>query len=179
LNAYHNGIFPWFGDDEPFLWWSPDPRGVLFPNKLHIGRSLRRHINKKPYQASINRAFIEVMQQCASPRKDTSDTWITESMMEAYFQMHKLGYAHSFEIWQNDSLVGGLYGIQTAQVFCAESMFHTANNASKFAIINLVDYCLQNNIQLIDIQMISPHLLQMGAEEISRDEYLQLIKTFV
>jgi leucyl/phenylalanyl-tRNA---protein transferase len=176
LNAYRNGIFPWFAPNEPILWWSPDPRAVLFPEKLHISRSFRRQINKQPYQLTMNRAFPAVIRACAKPRDDDGDTWITPQMIAAYTRLHQVGYAHSVEVWSGEQLVGGLYGVWIRQLFCAESMFRRANNASKFAIYHLVERFRHHQGKLIDIQIMSPHLKAMGAEEIPRSEYINQVR---
>lgn len=175
LNAYSHGIFPWYSKGEPILWWSPAPRAVLFPDELHIGRSLRKRIRQHPFEVTLNRAFSRVIEQCAAPRKQHTDsgTWITEEMKRAYLELHQLGYAHSVECWEGDQLVGGLYGIQIGQLFCGESMFSRASDASKIALVTLLSELKSDEIGMVDIQMMSPHMVQLGAREISRLAYQQ------
>ncbi|HEY9051521.1 MAG TPA: leucyl/phenylalanyl-tRNA--protein transferase, partial [Gammaproteobacteria bacterium] len=137
LNAYKHGIFPWYTEGEPILWWSPDPRCVLFPNKLNISRSLKKTLKKKPFDIRMDTAFAEVMLACAEPRPGQSGTWITPDVFQAYTHMHELGYAHSIECWQQDQLVGGLYGMAIGQMFFGESMFSRVTDASKIALVHL------------------------------------------
>jgi len=173
LNAYSHGIFPWYSEGEPILWWSPAPRAVLFPDELHIGRSLKKRIRQHPFKVTLNHAFPEVIDACAAPRSNTeeSGTWITEEMKQAYIQLHQLGHAHSVECWDENQLVGGIYGIQIGKLFCGESMFTRSNDASKIALVTLLTEFKGDEIGMMDIQMMSPHLLQLGAREISRTEY--------
>ncbi len=171
LNAYSHGIFPWYSEGEPILWWSPAPRAVLFPQELHIGRSLKKRLRQHPFNITLNRAFESVIDACAAPRKQAdSGTWITSGMRQAYLQLHQLGYAHSVECWQDDSLAGGLYGVQVGRLFCGESMFTRSSDAAKIALVTLLTR-LKAEIELVDIQMMTPHLAQLGAREISRIEY--------
>jgi len=174
--AYLNGIFPWYSPGEPILWWSPDPRAVLFPEKLHISKSLRKIIRKKVFTSTINQAFEQVIAACAqTPRKTQDGTWITDDMQQAYLNLHKIGIAHSAECWLDGQLVGGLYGIALGKVFFGESMFSHKSNASKVAFVHLLDELKKNNYALIDCQVTTEHLLSLGAEEIPRDQFLKLI----
>lgn len=168
LNAYQHGIFPWFEEDQPILWWSPNPRCVLYPNQLKISKSLQKSIRKSKYQFRKNNAFKDVITACRETRIDTQGTWITEEMLEAYISLHKQGHAHSYEIWHEDKLVGGLYGLQLGAVFCGESMFSKEADTSKIALYHL---CQNPEIQLIDCQLENPHLMSLGAENISRNEF--------
>ncbi len=178
LNAYQHGIFPWYNEGEPVLWWSPNPRCVLVPEKLKISRSLRKTLRKQLFEIRINSAFADVMKACAEKRKKQSGTWITNDMFIAYNQMHKLGYAHSFECWQDNKLVGGLYGIAIGQIFFGESMFSKKTDASKVALVHLCEYLKKNNFKLIDSQVHTNHMESMGAEMISRSEFESLVKKY-
>ncbi len=173
LNAYSHGVFPWYSEGEPILWWSPAPRAVLFPSELRIGRSLKKRIRQHPFEVTQNHAFEAVINACAAPRKDhqTNGTWITPEMSRAYIELHQLGHAHSVECWQQGRLVGGLYGIRIGRLFCGESMFTRANDASKIALVTLLTRFWEGEIDMIDIQMMSPHMEQLGAREITRIEY--------
>jgi len=169
LMAYRNGVFPWYNPGEPILWWSPDPRCVLWPEQLHISRSLRKFLKKKPFEIRKNSAFAEVMQACSEPRADEPGTWISEEMKAAYSEMHRLGYAHSIECWLDGKLVGGLYGMQLGSIFFGESMFSRVANASKVA---LVDLAQNHQLSLIDGQVSSPHLHTLGAITLPRRRFL-------
>jgi leucyl/phenylalanyl-tRNA--protein transferase len=175
LNAYSHGIFPWFNPEEPILWWSPDPRFVLFPEKLKISRSLRKTLNKKRFECRIDSHFVDVINACAMTRPDQQGTWISDEMKRAYIQLHELGYAHSFESWYDGELVGGLYGVAVGQVFCGESMFSLKTDASKVALVHLCDYLKQQGFKLVDSQVYTRHLESLGAEMISRDDYLGIL----
>jgi len=180
LTAYRSGIFPWYSDGEPILWWSPAPRAVLFPSELHISRSLKKRIRQKPFRITLDQDFPAVIRNCAAPRSSDSGTWITDEMAEAYIQLFKLGHAHSVECWDGDNnLIGGLYGVLAGQLFCGESMFSSANDASKIALVSLIeDFADTLKIELIDIQMMTTHLQQMGAREIPRAEYQKLLAEY-
>jgi len=178
INAYRQGIFPWYSPGEPILWWSPNPRLVLFPDQLIISRSLRKTIRKELFKLSYDQAFPQVMQLCAAPRGQESGTWITEEMYIAYKQLHQQGIAHSFEAWFDDELVGGLYGIAIGQVFFGESMFHRKTDASKVAFCCLVQQLKHWGYQLIDCQVHTDHLSSLGAEEIDRNDFSKLIKQY-
>ncbi len=178
LLAYSLGIFPWYNEGDPILWWSPDPRMVLFPKKLRISKSLRKELRKNDLQCTWNSAFSEVLQQCASiKRGGQAGTWITPQMLKAYQKLHELGHAYSVEVWKEDALVGGLYGIDLPNqgVFCGESMFSKASNASKVALHYLVEKLKGENYAVIDCQVYNEHLESLGAEEIPRDEFLKFL----
>ncbi|MBD0830967.1 leucyl/phenylalanyl-tRNA--protein transferase [Aestuariibaculum sediminum] len=174
LFAYQNGIFPWYSHDEPILWWSPDPRFVLFPDKLKVSKSMRQVLRRNPFKVTINQNFNEVVCSCSKiKRMGQEDTWITPEMIEAYTKLHMLGYAKSVEVWQEGALVGGLYGVDLGNgVFCGESMFSKVSNASKVGFINLIQ---ESNYKLIDCQVHTNHLESLGAEDISRSEFLKYL----
>ena len=177
LSAYQQGIFPWYSEGEPILWWNPDPRMVLPLENLHISKSMRKILQKDHFTYSVDEAFEEVMRNCGSIRRPGQDsTWITEEMVEGYTYLHKLGYAHSVEVWQEDLLVGGLYGISLGSLFFGESMFSKVSNASKAGYIRLVKALGKLDFSLVDCQVYTPHLASLGAFEISRDEYMVLLK---
>jgi leucyl/phenylalanyl-tRNA--protein transferase len=178
LAAYQRGIFPWYSGDQPILWWSPDPRSVLFPDKLHVSRSLRKALRKQEYKITIDTAFAEVIRACSQPRTDDVGTWITDEMQQAYIRLHQAGYAHSIEIWLNDKLVGGLYGIAIGKVFFGESMFSRVTDASKVAFVFLVQQLQRWQFSVIDCQIQSAHLDQFGAELIPRSEFTTLLSQF-
>lgn len=174
--AYRSGIFPWFNDDSFILWWSPDPRTVLFPKKIRISKSMRKIISDGRFTLSCNKRFEEVVKTCASiKRKGQEGSWITKGMLKAYTRLFEMGYAKSYEVWENEMLVGGLYGVDLGNVFCGESMFSTKPNASKFALIQLALELEQKNYSVIDCQEYSKHLESLGAEKISRDKFLSLL----
>lgn len=170
LSAYRQGIFPWFSPPDPILWWSPDPRAVLFPAEFHLSRSMKKHMRRAPYQVTLNHAFSAVMAACASERDE--GTWIGDDMMQAYLQLHQAGHAHSVEVWHADQLVGGLYGIAQGGLFCGESMFSRADNASKFALAVFLSHFTGCGGQLIDCQVLNPHTASLGARELSRHTFL-------
>jgi len=182
ISAYTQGIFPWFNDDQPILWWSPDPRLVLFPQDVKVSKSLRKTIRQNRFELRCNTEFEQVLKGCAlrgaeSKREATEETWITESMHNAYLELHKQGYAHSIEVWQNQELVGGLYGLALGPVFFGESMFSRASNASKVALVGLCKHLINNEIDVIDCQVASDHLFSMGAVEIPRKLFLEFLST--
>ncbi|HHJ19843.1 MAG TPA: leucyl/phenylalanyl-tRNA--protein transferase [Gammaproteobacteria bacterium] len=176
LNAYSQGIFPWYSPGEPILWWSPDPRCVLFPEKLKISRSLKRTLKKDPFDIHFNTAFADVMRACAEPRPGQDGTWISDDMLNAYIKMHELGYAHSVECWQDGKLVGGLYGMLIGKVFFGESMFSRVSDASKVALVYLCEWLISKDVKLIDSQVHTAHLERMGAEMIPRREFVRLLR---
>ena len=177
LKAYASGIFPWYTEGSPILWWSSDPRLVLFPDELKVSRSLRQCIRKGMFTISINTAFERVIRSCAEiERRGQSDTWITRDMEAAYIALYNAGYALSVESWEGDQLAGGLYGIILGKVFFGESMFAKKSNASKAAFVSCVEYLKQKDIRIIDCQMKTAHLQSLGAREISRKAYLQILK---
>jgi leucyl/phenylalanyl-tRNA--protein transferase len=174
--AYRKGIFPWFESDDFLLWWSPDPRMVLFPDQLKISKSMRTVLRKKQFEVTFNKAFDQVVEACAKVKRfGQNGTWITPGLMEVYSTLHTQGHAHSVEVWEDGSLVGGLYGIDLGTVFCGESMFSKSSNASKVALIFLVKELKKNKYELIDCQVPTQHLASMGAEPISRTKFLTLL----
>ena len=173
LEAYESGIFPWFEEGQPVLWWSPDPRMVLFPEDLRVSKSLQKTLNKSHYTVTFDEAFAEVIACCAQPRGDSPGTWITAEMQAAYTQLFEAGHAHSVEVWRGGDLIGGLYGVALGQLFFGESMFSFESNASKIALVNLVKQLQRWNYRLIDCQVSSEHLESLGAIEISREEFRQ------
>lgn len=178
LLAYNSGIFPWFEHDQPILWWSPNPRMVLFPEKFNVSKNLRKTLNSEKFKITFNQNFSEVIKNCATiSRKGETGTWITQEMQEAYIALHELGHAVSVEVWEKDKLVGGLYGIDLAQkkVFCGESMFSLVSDASKVAFYHLCEYAKANHYELIDCQIYNEHLESLGAEEIGREEFLNML----
>ncbi len=180
LSAYSQGIFPWFCENEPILWWSPNPRMVLFPEKFKIQKSLRQVIKRNTFELRIDTAFREIITNCSRiPRPDQLETWITKDIIEAYVELHQLGIAHSFESYFNDELVGGLYGISIGNCFFGESMFFTKTDASKVAFYHLVQFALKNNFAFIDAQLHTNHLHSLGAELIPRIKFLELLKTSI
>lgn len=175
--AYRNGIFPWFNDDSLILWWSPDPRMVLFPENIEISKSMRKIIRSGRFHLTKDTCFEAVIERCASiERKGQKGTWITKNMKNAYIELHHKGFARSYEVWESDALVGGLYGIDLGHVFCGESMFSTVSNASKFAFIKLAQELEHKDYLLIDCQIYNGHLASMGAKELPRSNFLQLLK---
>jgi len=178
LKAYRLGIFPWFSDGQPIMWWSPDPRTVLFPTDLKISRSLAKTCRKQIYQITLNKAFAEVIHACAQPRSHQDETWITADMQHAYCALHKAGHAHSVEAWQDGQLVGGLYGIAIGQVFFGESMFSYARDASKTAFVHLVRQLQSWDFKLIDCQVDSAHLQSLGASQLSRAEFARYLDEY-
>ena len=184
LNAYSQGVFPWFSDNEPLLWWSPDPRAIIELDGFHCSKSLRKLIRKQSYTVTLNHQFEDVIGLCASiPRRDlhsdeeTSATWITDEMQTAYLQLHKAGFAHSIEVRdETSSLVGGLYGVAVGNVFCGESMFHKQPNTSKLAMYALVKHMQTHGLAFIDCQMPTEHLASLGAKTVSRNEFILRLK---
>jgi leucyl/phenylalanyl-tRNA--protein transferase len=177
LAAYKKGIFPWYQDGQPILWWSPDPRAVLKPAELKISRSLRRSMTKRGYEFRVNSGFAKVVAACAEPRRYGGGTWITAEMAEAYQRLHALGWAHSFETWTEGRLVGGLYGVAIGRVFFGESMFTRVTDASKVALVNAVEFLSARGIELVDCQVASAHVKSLGAVDIPRSEFLALLRT--
>ena len=176
IRAYGEGIFPWYNEGEPILWWAPDPRFVLAPEQIKISRSLGKNVRNSGYEVRIDSAFEEVISICASqPRKDQPGTWITDEMRRAYINMHYAGHAHSVECWNGDKLVGGLYGVHTGQVFCGESMFSLESNASKIALVNLCQFLEYHGFKLIDSQVYTEHLERLGAKMMPRSEYIEIL----
>jgi leucyl/phenylalanyl-tRNA--protein transferase len=180
LLGYHSGIFPWFNDDDPIMWWSPDPRFVLFPANLKVSKSMKQVIKKNEFEFRMDTAFEEVINNCRlASRKGEPGTWITEDIAAAYTQLHKLSFAHSAEAWQNGKLVGGLYGIWLGNVFFGESMFSHKSNASKFAFISLVGHLIGKGVVMIDCQVFTDHLQSLGADMISRADFMDILASAI
>ena len=172
LLAYKNGIFPWFENDEPILWWSPDPRFVLYPDKLKVSKSMKQVLRKTNFEVTVNKDFKSVIESCSQVKRDgQSSTWITDAMIDAYCELHRLGYAKSVEVWEDQKLVGGMYGIDLGnKIFCGESMFTKVSNASKVGFITFVEL---SDYKLIDCQVYTNHLESLGAEDISRVNFIK------
>ena len=178
LLAYKNGIFPWFSDDEPILWWSPSERMVVVPKLYKVSKSTRNLINQNKFKVTFNQNFAEVIRNCQQiERTGQEGTWITEDIIASYTKLHEMGIAKSVEVWQNDELVGGLYGVDLGHVFCGESMFSKVSNSSKIAFVWLVNYLKENNYLLLDCQVHNDHLEKLGAFEISRDTFMRVLKS--
>ena len=176
LAAYREGIFPWYAEGEPILWWSPDPRFVLFPGELRVSRSMRQFLQKGILRITFDHAFRGVIAACRKPRPGQDGTWITEEMRKAYIALHDLGYAHSVEVWHEEKLVGGLYGVSLGRIFFGESMFSALENASKAALITLVSRLRELDFELIDCQVESAHLASLGARPLPRREFCAFLK---
>ena len=177
LLAYKSGIFPWFEEDEPILWWAPEERMVLFFEDLKISKSMRNVLNQNKFKVTFNTAFKEVISNCKKiVRKDQPGTWITDEMVEAYCKLHEIGVAKSVEVWLNNELVGGLYGVDLGHIFCGESMFSKVSNASKIAFIHLVKFLEQNNYRILDCQVYNDHLASLGCVEIDRDDFMMVLQ---
>jgi leucyl/phenylalanyl-tRNA--protein transferase len=176
--AYKSGIFPWFEEGEPIFWWSPNFRMVLFPEELVVSKSMRNILNRNIFTVTFNRNFREVISNCQKMKRDGQNgTWITNDMIEAYCKLNELGIAKSVEVWQNDELAGGLYGIDLGHVFCGESMFSKVSNASKVAFITLVNYLKSANYKVLDCQVYNEHLESLGCREIDRTDFMEIIKS--
>jgi leucyl/phenylalanyl-tRNA--protein transferase len=177
LLAYQSGIFPWFEAGEPILWWSPNPRMVLFLDELKVSKSMRNILNRAIFKVTFNQDFRAVISNCQNvKREEQNGTWITNEMIEAYCKLHELGIAKSVEVWKDDKLVGGLYGIDLGHVFCGESMFSLVSNASKVAFISLVNQLKSENYQILDCQVYNEHLESLGCREINRGDFIKIIK---
>ena len=180
ISAYRQGIFPWFNAGEPILWWSPDPRMVIFPSELKVSRSLAKTLRNRPFEVRVDTAFREVMMACSQmPREGQSGTWISQQMIAAYIELHRLGIAHSFETWIDGELLGGLYGVAIGRAFYGESMFSKQTDASKIAFVHLVRQLQRWNFGVIDCQMKTGHLASLGAREIPRQEFSALLSDLV
>jgi leucyl/phenylalanyl-tRNA--protein transferase len=175
LAAYRQGIFPWYQEGQPILWWSPDPRAVLEPRALRVSRSLRRSLKNRRFELRVDTAFERVVAECAEPRDYGGGTWITAEMAEAYGRLHRMGFAHSFETWQDGRLVGGLYGVAIGRVFFGESMFTRVTDASKVALVRAVEQLLARGVELIDCQVASAHTRSLGAADMPRAQFLSLL----
>ncbi|WQG57457.1 leucyl/phenylalanyl-tRNA--protein transferase [Pseudomonas sp. RTB3] len=176
IQAYRHGCFPWFSEGQPILWWSPDPRTVIFPDELHVSRSLGKLLRQQRYSVTYDQDFAAVIQACAAPRDYADGTWITDSMQSAYLELHRRGYAHSVEVWEQDALVGGLYGLAIGQLFFGESMFSRADNASKVGFATLVERLKAWGFVLIDCQMPTEHLHSFGARAITRTTFADYLR---
>ena len=175
IDAYRRGIFPWFSDDDPILWWSPAIRCVIRPEQFHLSKSLRKCLRQNNYRVTTDTAFKRVIEACAAPRDDEMGTWIIPEMIDAYCTLHQLGQAHSVEIWNQEQLVGGIYGIAVGGVFCGESMFSGVTNGSKIAMAYLCNWLSTAGFTLLDCQIVNPHLLSVGAKSMARDKFLELL----
>ena len=178
LAAYERGVFPWYSAQQPILWWSPDPRMVLFPQEFQCSRSLRKTLRNGPYTTRADHAFGATIRACAAPRRGGPDTWLNKDMIASYEQLHQLGFSHSIETYEAGCLAGGLYGIQLGQVFFGESMFSIGRDASKVALARLMQECRARDIQLVDCQVASSHLASLGAREVSRDRFVALLQRY-
>lgn len=176
IAAYRHGCFPWYQGEQPLLWWSPDPRTVLFPNELHVSRSLAKCLRQQHFQVTFDQDFAAVIRECAGPRNYTDGTWITDAMRSAYQQLHEMGLAHSVEVWHEEQLVGGLYGLAMGRLFFGESMFSRADNASKVGFVTLVRQLQQWDFVMIDCQMPTTHLQSLGARSIPRSEFAAALR---
>ena len=180
LEAYQHGIFPWFSEGEPIMWWSPNPRMVLLPDDLKIAKSLQKTLKNKPFEVRFNTAFREVMQACSNTRRDgQAGTWITDDIINGYCALHEAGYAISAECWLNDQLVGGCYGVKIGDMFYGESMFHHVTDASKVAFVALVQKLKSEGVSMIDCQMKTDHLASLGAKEIPRDDFISKLSVLI
>jgi leucyl/phenylalanyl-tRNA--protein transferase len=178
LQAYQSGIFPWYEEAQPLLWWSPDPRAVLDPGKVKVSRSLAKRIKRREFDVRLNTSFNSVISACAGIRATTSETWITQAMNQAYNELHQLGHAHSIECYQDNQLVGGLYGVSMGRLFFGESMFHTATDASKVAFVYLCRLLEQQNCPMIDCQIENPHLMSLGCKTIPRSAFSAILEKY-
>jgi len=179
IEAYRLGIFPWYSEEDPILWWSPSPRLVLFPEEYHLSKRLARFIRKNPFTITVDKSFEDVIKNCALPQKNREETWITSDMKRSYCHLHEIGYAHSIECWEGSNLAGGLYGIILDRVFFGESMFSNVSNGSKVALHYLVRHALNRGIKMIDCQIKTEHLLRFGALEISGDEFREKLSEYI
>lgn len=179
LAAYRHGIFPWYSDDQPILWWSPDPRLVLFPAEIRIRRSLAKRLRNAGFTVTCDQDFAAVIAACAEARAADEGTWITAPMQAAYTQLHRMGHAHSIEVWRNEYLVGGLYGVAMGRMFFGESMFSHASDASKVALVYLARHLQSQGGGLIDCQMHTPHLVSLGARDIARNRFIDYLEHYI
>ena len=177
LAAYAGGIFPWYSEGQPVLWWSPEPRCVLWPDQLHVSRRLRQHLRNSGAELRFDTSFARVIRACAGERRSLQGTWITDDMIEAFEQLFDSGWAHSVEVWESGELTGGLYGLCIGRVFFGESMFSATPNASKMALVGLTQHMIAEGLDLLDCQVVSPHLLTLGATTMRRDEFVAFLAT--
>lgn len=175
IKAYQIGAFPWFNEDEPIMWWCPNPRLVLFPKEIYVSKSMKQFLKKEVFSYTMDQCFLEVIETCRKIRLEEGGTWISPEIIEAYTQLFTLGIGHSVEVWNGENLVGGFYGVQLGKVFFGESMFSLESNASKAALIFFSLHCMQEGIEIIDCQQSTAHLLSMGAREISRIDFLEIL----
>jgi len=175
IEAYRRGIFPWYGAEEPILWWSPNPRCVFYPDQFHVSRSLRRQLQRGDFSIAYDTAFAQVMHECAAPRGDNNGTWITPEMSSAYYRLHRQGVAHSIEVWRDGQLIGGLYGLAIGRIFYGESMFSRATGGSKIALAHLTTRLSRLGYTLLDCQVRNPHLMSLGALCIDRAEFRRIL----
>ena len=176
LSAYRQGIFPWYGELDPVLWWSPNPRCIIRPEEVVVSKSMRSILRNKPFQITINQSFKKVIRACSEPRKNDPRTWLLPEMIDTYIELHKMGWAHSIEVHSNNKLVGGFYGLAIGKYFAGESMFSRQSNASKIALIVFCQYCQEYDIPFIDCQIPNPHLISLGAIELGRSKFLKTLK---
>ena len=176
INAYSQGIFPWYSEGDPIIWWSPDPRLVLFPEELHVSKSIKKILRKDLFRITYDTDFKEIIKKCQRLRENQDETWITDDMRDAYIKLHEAGYAHSVEVWKGDELAGGLYGVSLGKCFFGESMFFDVSNASKFGLIKFVQKLQEQEFLVIDCQVKTKHLESLGAREIPRAEFLSILK---
>mgnify|MGYP001339473849 CR=1 FL=1 len=179
LDAYRQGIFPWYSAGEPILWWSPDPRTVFIPSQFKVSASLNKALRKHQYNVTFDRDFEQVMRSCAAPREGENGTWISEDIIAAYCELHRLGYAHSVEVWIDERLVGGVYGIAIGKMFYGESMFSGVSNGSKIALAHLAKQLARWQFGMIDCQMTTPHLASLGAQEIPRSKFIEHLQDLI
>lgn len=179
LGAYQQGLFPWFNEGEPICWWSPEPRCIIDPSMFIPSKTLIRNMKKWDYQVRINQSFTKVITQCSAPRSYSSETWISPDIIAAYHQLHELGYAHSIEIWDQDQLIGGLYGLNIGRGFFGESMFNTRTDTSKMAFYSLMLLCAEQHCPWVDCQLVNDHLLRLGATAIPRAEFLKSLQKVI
>jgi leucyl/phenylalanyl-tRNA--protein transferase len=173
MTAYRQGIFPWYEEGQPILWWSPDPRAVIPLDALHISRSLQKRLRKNDYRVTFDTVFADVVSACAEPREGSNGTWITTDMQDAYIRLHRLGLAHSVEVWDMENkLIGGMYGVMLEKIFAGESMFSRARDGSKLAMVYIAEWLRMRGVEAIDCQLPNPHLMRMGAVEMPRDEFV-------
>ncbi len=179
LAAYQKGIFPWYSEGQPILWWSPSPRLIIRPSDLHVSKSMAKLLKRKPFSVTTNVCFQDVMEACAAPREGEDGTWICPDMINAYCQLNELGYAHSIEVWEESELIGGLYGLAIGGLFFGESMFSRKSNASKYGFITLVKALETAGYQAIDCQVYTPHLASLGAREVDRQAFEKMLRDYI
>ena len=179
LSAYSNGVFPWYSEGEPILWWSPNPRTIFQLNKFKPSRSLKRFIKNSDLKITLNKDFKSVLEHCALPRAKQAETWISDEMKLAYLKLHQQNHAHSVEVWKNEEMVGGIYGVSIGRLFCGESMFSRISNGSKVALTYLIEHLKTEKFPIIDCQVENPHLISLGACNIERDQYISIVNNSI